>query len=87
MSRLDRFQQHDEDVAFACPCGAVVVAKFVLPTQDGHYAVLGGCVLCVAKGNARTSVAFLKATGNAELSRYNRFRATSPFIFKRREAA
>jgi hypothetical protein len=87
MSRLDPYKPHEEDVSFECPCGGLVVAKFVLPTQDGFYAVIGGCTKCVAQGDSKTSVAFLQVKGKAETSRFNRFRDLSPVVYQKRRSA
>lgn len=86
MSRLDRFQQHDEDVAFPCPCGGTVVAKFVLPTTDGRFAIIGKCPKCMAEGHDPTTIAYLRPEGPGEVSRFKRFQETSRFVYKKEAA-
>lgn len=87
MNRLAPFHQHDEDVALPCPCGGVVVAKLVLPTGDGRFALIGNCVRCLVKGDNPTTIAFLRPEGRGEESRFKRYRETSKFIYRGKEAA
>lgn len=87
MNRLERFQQHEEDVTFPCPCGGIVVAKIVLPTADGRFALIGSCVQCLARGDNPSTIAYLRPEGTGEMSRFKRYRELSKFLYRGKEAA
>lgn len=82
MGRLEPFHQHDEDVAFPCPCGGMVVAKLVLPTLDGRIALIGNCPRCIAARKPAATIAYLKAEDRSEASRFKRYRETSRFVYR-----
>lgn len=53
---------HKHHWTFPCVCGGQAVARFVIPTNKGKFAILGTCDTCALRGDDPTTTALLAST-------------------------